>query len=144
MAAKVTLAILLLYIVISPSNVAAADDVTEVKGKAVVFYGPAQQEYDAHPEVEREEWTEVLSDFEYYRDLIIPFLEKNGIAPVSTVASKINIQLEGNKRHTYVRKDFDHVVGYIMTDGKSEPKVVTGVGTDSDLLMDFKEYFKIK
>jgi len=50
----------------------------------------------------------------------------------------------GANTHTYVRKKFKHIVGYILTDGNKAPKVVEGVATDIDLINDFKKYFKLK
>jgi hypothetical protein len=86
----------------------------------------------------------VLSDFDHYRDKTIPFLESNNIKPIITANMNIKIHLAGANSRDYVRKKFKHIVGYILTDGNKEPKVVLGVGTDKDLINDFKKYFKFK
>ncbi len=140
---KLASAILILLTVGSPSFATAGDKVVEVKGKAVVFFGPTEQEYNSLSENERNEWSEVLSDFYHYRDKTIPYLESHKIKLVITAMSKITIQVGSNTR-TYTRKKFKHIVGYILTDGTNEPKVVEGVGTDIDLINDFSHYFKIK
>lgn len=141
---KVALAILVLLIIGNPSYGASKNVVLDVKGKAVVFFGPTEKEYNALSENEKNEWNEVLSDFYHYRDKTISFLESNNIKPIITADMNIKIHLKGGKSRTYVRKDFKHIVGYILTDGNKEPKVVLGVGTDMDLINDFKEYFKLK
>jgi hypothetical protein len=141
MKTRLIISLILLLTVTIPSFGGETDDVLNVEGKKVVFFGPNQLEYDAVSEDEQDEWNEVLSDFEYYRDLTIPYLDKNDIKHITTAAPEIRIQLEGGKDRIYKRKDIEHIVGYILTDGKSEPKLVPGVGTDTDLISDFKEYF---
>lgn len=140
---KLALTILILLAMGSPSFARAKDTVVEVKGKAVVFFGPTEQEYKSLSANEQNEWNELLSDFYHYRDNTIPFLESHKIKPIITSNTKIIIQTGANTR-TYARKKFKHIVGYILADGNKEPKVVEGVGTDIDLISDFKEYFKIK
>ncbi len=140
---KLASTVLILLAVGCPSFARAEDKVIEVKGKAVVFFGPTEQEYNALSENDKNEWSEVLSDFYHYRDKAIPYLESHKIKPIITAVSKITIQV-GSNRRTYARKQFKHIVGYILTDGTNEPKVVEGVGTDIDLINDFNQYFKIK
>ncbi len=140
---KLALTILILLVVGSTSFARAEDKAVEVKGKAVVFFGPTEQEYISLSKNEKNEWSEVLSDFYHYRDKTIPYLESHKIKPIITAMSKITIQVGSNTR-TYARKNFKHIVGYILTDGTNEPKVVEGVGTDIDLINDFSQYFKIK
>ncbi len=119
------------------------DKVVEVKGKAVVFYGPTEKEYESLSENGQYELNEVLSDFYYYRDKAIPYLESNKIKAIITSDMKIKIQVGSNAR-TYERKKFKHIVGYILTDGSKEPQVEQGVGTDTDLINDFNKYFNLK
>lgn len=140
---KFALTILIFLLVGSPYFVRAEDKVAEVKGKAVVFFGPTEKEYQSISENEQNEWNEVLSDFYYYRDKTIPYLESHQIKPLITANSEIIIHTDAKTR-AYARKKFKHIVGYILTDGKNEPKVVESVGTDIDLINDFREYFKIK
>jgi len=139
---KFVLTILILLTIGSIAN-GSSTDVLDVKGKAVVFFGPTEREYNSLTENYKNEWSEVLSDFYHYRDKTIPYLESNKIKPIVTANTKIIIHTGTNAR-TFVRKNFKHIVGYILTDGNKKPKVVEGVGTDMDLINDFKEYFGLK
>lgn len=60
---KLALTVLILLAVGSPSFARAEDKAIEVKGKAVVFFGPTKQEYNSLSENEQNEWSEILSDF---------------------------------------------------------------------------------
>jgi hypothetical protein len=142
---KIALIILILLVMGSLSHAETKDGVLDVKGKAVVFFEPTEKEYKSLTEKERNELSEVLSDFYHYRDSLIPYLESNNIKPIITSDRKITVHLAGDKSRTYVRKKFKYAVGQIITDGKREPKVVLGVaGTDIDLMNDYKQYFKLK
>jgi hypothetical protein len=143
---KIKFAFIVFFLLVMGSSYAEAEDgVLDVKGKAVVFFGPTEKEYNSLTEKERNELSEVLSDFYHYRDSLIPYLESNNIKPIITSGKKITVHLAGDKSRTYVRKKIKYVVGQIITDGKREPKVVLGVaGTDVDLINDYKQYFKLK
>lgn len=143
MKANLALTLLVLLEVGYPAFVMAVDKAVEVKGKAVVFFSPTEKEYNSLSENDQNEWSEVLSDFYHYRDNSLSFLEAHQIKPIITSSSKIIIRNERRTR-TYLRKRFKHIVGYILTDGSKEPKVVEGFGTDIDLVMDFQAYFNIK
>ncbi len=140
---KIKLALLICVLLTTGIPAHAAESVLVVEGKAVVFFGPSDQEYQAVPESEKYGWDETLSDFYYYGKKTFPYLESNRIQPLITANTTIRIHA-GDKVRTFVRKNFKHAVGYIMTDGNKEPKVIEGVGTDADLITDFKEYFALK
>jgi hypothetical protein len=145
LANKIALLILVFFVMGSLSHAGTKDEVLDVKGKAVVFFGPTEREYNALSEKEKNYLSEMLSDFYHYRDSLVPYLESNNIKPVITSDQKITIHLAGDKSRTYVRKNFKYVVGQIITDGKREPRVVLGVvGTDIDLINEYKQYFKLK
>jgi hypothetical protein len=136
--------ILLFVLVVNTSSFAGIEgEVVEVNGRAVVFFEPTEKEYNSLSKNEKNEWSEVLTDFYYYRDSVTSFLEENNIKVIKTSNPKIVIHTESGTR-TYIRKKFNNIVGYILTDGKNEPKVVESIGTDVDMIMDFKAYFKIK
>lgn|SRR5574341_1539 len=141
---KFGLTFLFLLTISNPSYGGAKNDVLDVKGKAVVFFGPEEKDYNLLSEDEKNEWSEVLSDFYYYRDKTIPYLESNNIKPIATSVASIKVHLAGANSRSYAKQKFEHIVGCILTDGNSEPKVVLGVGTDVDMINDFKEYFKLK
>jgi len=84
---------------------------------------------------------EGLYDFYHYRGKVLTFLKLNHIQEFSTGKLKIQVQLNGTENIIYYRKDFDHFVGLIMTDGVHEPKVFLGPVTDADLIRIFEDYF---
>jgi hypothetical protein len=143
MKVKFSFILLLLLSVNSFSYAGTECDVVEVREKAVIILEPTEKEYNSLSEKEKNEWDEVLSDFYYYKDSVTSFLEENNIKVIKTSNSKIVIHT-GSSSRPYIRAKFNNLFGYILTDGKNEPKVVESVGTDVDMIMDFKEYFKIK
>ncbi|MEJ2365935.1 MAG: hypothetical protein P8075_05220 [Deltaproteobacteria bacterium] len=120
------------------------DDTVRVSGKAVVFFGPSQAEYLSMSDQEKNEINRLLYDFYHYREQVLSFLELNEINEVNTARSKISIELEGNKRIIYNRKDFGKVVGLIMTDGYHMPKIFLGAATDSQIIDMCYQYFKLE
>ena len=121
-----------------------ANDTLYVSGKAVVFFGPTQAEYDSLSEEEKAEMNEVLSDFYYYREQVIPFLKSNQIQEFLTASPRIQVKLSGSEHRTFARRNFNVNVGLIMADGTQEPKVFLGVATDVDLIPMFKDYFGLE
>ena len=118
------------------------DDTVHVSGKAVVFFGPSQAEYMS--DQEKNEINRLLYDFYHYREQVLSFLELNEINEINTARSKILIELDGNKRLIYNRKDFGKVVGLIMTDGFHTPKIFLGAATDSQIIDMCYQYFKLE
>ena len=116
-------------------------DTLYVRGKAVVFFGPSQSEYLTMTDQEKDVIDEGLYDFYHYRGKVLTFLKLNHIQEFSTGKLKIQVQLNGTENIIYYRKDFDHFVGLIMTDGVHEPKVFLGPVTDADLIRIFEDYF---
>ena len=119
-------------------------DTLYIGGKAVVFFGPSQAEYVAMTHEQKDAIDEDLYDFYHYRGKVQKYLELNEIQDFDTARSKIQIQLDGNDRITYLRKNMDHVVGIIMTDPQQEPKVILGVYKNSELISMFQEYFGLE
>ena len=120
---------------------ASAEDTLFVSGKAVVFFGPSQAEYLAMTHEQKDAIDEELYDFYHNRGKVGQFLEANAIQEFSTARSKIQIQLDDNQSITYVRKDFDHVVGLILTDGRQVPRILLGAAAVTDLTAEIEEYF---
>jgi hypothetical protein len=121
----------------------AVEDTLYVSGKAVVFFGPSQSEYLAMTHEQKDAIDEELYDFYHNRGEVSPFLASNAIEAISTARLNIQVQLEGNQSITYFRRDFDRVVGLILTDGRQEPLVLLGPAAVSDLIAQFEEYFGI-
>jgi len=132
---------------VSSSVLAKQDDDSaslKVSGKAVVFFGPSKKEYDLLPDDEKAEMDEVLSDFYFYSDKLMTYLKRHRIYSIMTSVKTIEIRLDNGSKTSYKRKDFDHAVGIIMTDGKQKPNVILGVDTDEDLLPELEKYFHMK
>jgi hypothetical protein len=121
----------------------AAEDTLYVSGKAVVFFGPSQSEYLAMSHEQKDAIDEELYDFFHSRGEVSAFLAENSIQQISTGRLKIQVQLDKNRSIDYSRKDFDRVVGLILTDGRREPLVLLGAVTVPDLLAEFEDYFGI-
>lgn len=138
--------ILILLITALPAfseQAAYAEDTQVVSGKAVVFFGPSQVEYLAMSDEQKHSIDAELYDFYHNRDEVSPFLASNDIQEISTAQLKIQVQLEGNQSITYNRKDFDRVVGLILTDGRQEPLILLGATAAPDLIDQFEEYFDL-
>jgi hypothetical protein len=103
-----------------------------------------QAEYDSRTKNEQEELTEVLSDFYYYYNKILPYLKKNNISSFYTTKAIIKIQQQDEKNTEYIKKKLNHVVGLIMVNSTSTPKIFLGVDTDIGLSLIISKYFKIK
>jgi len=120
---------------------ALVEDTLVVGGKAVVFFGLPTTEYQAMTDKEKDAIDEELYDFLHYRIKVLPFLESNDIPEFLTALPKIQIQLSGSESITFIRNDFDHRFGLIMTDGMNEPEVFLGAATESELIRMFEVYF---
>ena len=136
--------LLLLVLNIPFTQTALAEDPFDVSGRAVVFFGPTQDEYDALSEREQEDMNEILSDFYFYQNNVVPFLEANGIEDFHTANPVIRVVLSEEESRTFQRRQFEHDVGLIMIDGAREPVVSFGVSTDVDWIPMFKAYFNIE
>ena len=122
---------------------AVVEDTLVVGGKAVVFFGLPTTEYQAMTDKEKDAIDEELYDFLHYRIKVLPFLASNDIPEFLTALPKIQIQLSGSESITFIRNDFDHRFGLIMTDGMNEPEVFLGAATKSELISMFEEYFSL-
>ena len=119
----------------------AVEDSLVVGGKAVVFFGPSNDEYLAMTHEEKDAIDEQLYDFLHYRKKVLPFLKENAIQEFLTALPKIEIRIAGAQSLIFTRRDFNHVVGLIMTDGKNEPELFLGAATQSELIGMFEKYF---
>ena len=142
---KILYTFLILVLMAAPvgAQQAAVEDTLVVSGRAVVFFGPSDTEYMAMTDNEKNAIDEELYDFLHYRIKALPFLESNDLQEFLTALPKIQIQLSGAESITFVRGDFDHLFGLIMTDGMNEPEVFLGAATKSELIRMFEEYFDL-
>jgi hypothetical protein len=139
----VTLGLILLVMAspVSAQDLDPDNDSLEVAGRAVVFFGPSQAEYLSMTHDEKDAIDEALYDFYHYRGKVLDFLEVNNIDEFSTAKRRIKVYLNGERVRIYDRRDFDHVVGLIMTNGQREPKVFLGPATDVEWIMMIEDYF---
>jgi len=118
-------------------------DTLYVTGKGVTFFTITNAEYDslAKSAKDSSEINEVLSDFNYYSGIVIESLTKQGIK--CTLTSKPIIKIIDNSGNStiYNRSSKKHMVGLILTNGKSEPTYYYGVTTDVDMFGLVDKYF---
>ena len=138
--------IFLLVLMVAPvgAQQAALEETLVVAGEAVVFFRLSNTEYLAMTGEEKDTIDEEFYEFLHHRIKALPFLESNDIQEFLTVLPKIQIQLSGAESITYMRSDFDHLFGLIMTDGVNEPVVFPGAATRSELIGMFAEYFGLQ
>ena len=143
---KILYTFLILVLMAAPvgAQQAAVEDTLVVSGRAVVFFGPSDTEYMAMTDNEKNAIDEELYDFLHYRIKALPFLESNDIQEFLTALPKIQIQRTGAQTATYIRRDFDHLFGLIMTDGMNESVVFLGAATKSELVRMFEAYFGLQ
>ena len=122
----------------------AVEDTLVVGGKAVVFFGPSNTEYLAMTDGEKDAIDEELYDFLHYRMKALPYLKANDIQEFLTASPKIEIQLAGAHSIIFTRREFDHLFGFIMTDGRNEPQVFLGAATKSELIRMFEVFFNLQ
>ncbi len=116
-------------------------DFLSVSGKAVVFFGPSQPEYLSMTDPEKNAIDEALYDFYHYRSKVLDYLKANNIQEFSTAKREIHVQLNGTGRIILKRRNLNHVVGVIMTDGQQTPRIFLGPATDANLISMFVEFF---
>jgi len=115
-----------------------------ISGRAVVFFGPAWDEYVALTDQDKDAIDEELYDFAHNRSVVRPYLEANGIRESFTSSENIRIQIDSGEIITYFRSELNHTFGLIMTDGQNEPKVFLGAATPSELKSMFQAYFGLQ
>lgn len=136
-----TLFILVLLAAPVGAQQATVEDTLVVSGKAVVFFGPSNTEYLAMTHEEKDAIDEELYDFLHYRTKALPYLTSNEIQEFLTARPKIEIQLAGAHSIIFTRREFDHLFGLIMTDGRNQPEVFLGAATQSELIRMFEAFF---
>ncbi|HEX9658228.1 MAG TPA: hypothetical protein VGB89_15090 [Bacteroidota bacterium] len=115
-----------------------------VSGKTVVIFGPSKPEYEALVNGGGKEVDSLLDEFYYQVSVTIPHLEQNGLTTKYSASDHIKVLLDNKKGINFERKKFDYIIGFILSDGKSEPVVVSGVIPPDSWLMKIVEYFNLK
>jgi len=143
---KILYTVLILLILACPvfsAQGANGEDTLYVSGKAVVFFGPSQSQYLAMTHEQKDAIDETLYDFYHNRGEVSRFLSSNAIQVLSTARHKIQIQFDDNQSFTYLREDFDRLVGLILTDGRQEPLILLGATAVSEMITLFEEFFDL-
>ena len=71
--------LIVLILSINAAGVNDEDDSPVIAGKAVIFFGPSQEEYDVLSGDSASEIDEILFDFYYYVENLIPSLDRAGL-----------------------------------------------------------------
>ena len=122
-------------------------DTLSIKEKSVIFFEITQSEYDSLSEKNKQEFSELYSDFHHYRKKLQVRLENEKIHCVLTDKRFINILFNSKgsyKQNTFDRLDLDHSFGLIFLDPQKEPILKLGIFTDVDIWPDIQKYFNVK
>jgi hypothetical protein len=120
-------------------------DTVYVSGKSIVFFTISQPEYDSLSKHSASEIDEALSDFNHYAQSISDTIKKSGYKSTMTASRYIQVKLNNGTRKTFDRhKDKENITGYILSDGRKEPRIEYGVETDMDFLIKFDKFNKDK
>ena len=121
----------------------AQSGTAKYSGRIVVFFEPSQADFDSLAKDDGAWIDEVLSDFQYSAEKVLPFLKERGIRSDVTSADFIEIAWS-NQTFRFDRHKGDQGVGMIMSDGIHMPLFLYGVHTDDGLKEEFVKYFRIK
>lgn len=115
-----------------------------IPGKAVVFFSLSQGEYDLLSAEDQEAYTELLSDFYTYSGKIGKYLDQQHIAHILTGSRYIEVKSIGKKIYCYDKKVSEDEVGMILTNGRKQPKIISGVIVETEALPIIRKYFSLK
>jgi len=125
-------------------NPSDADSLT-VSGRTVVIFGPSRPEYEALVKAAGgKEVDSLLDEFYYQVSVTIPHLEQNGLATKYSASNHFKVLFDNKKAVEFERKEFDYIIGFILSDGKREPVVVSGVIPPDSWLKEIVEYFNLR
>ena len=117
-------------------------DTLNISGNTILFFCISQQKYDSLSSNEKSEIDEVLSDFNFYTDKLIKSLSSQNIKTQYISKKKYVLKYENDDLYVYDRNDFNHIVGAILINGKTKPKILSGVYTDIGYQAEINDYFK--
>lgn len=129
--------------VVFPSAI-CGQELLKVTGKAVIFFAPSIQEHEAFLQQEQQKTKVPVEELQFYRDQVNAFLSFNQIQDLWTTSLTIQITQTNQASITLERKMFDEPIGVILTDGKREPKVSSGVSTYIELVLMIRRYFRLQ
>ena len=109
----------------------------------VVFFYPSDDEIDSL-ESNQEEISEVLSDYFYYRDNVVEYLNEIGVPSTFSSCDHFVLKTDTANVHLLNRHDIDGLVGYILINNDASYRVSVGVNTDISIMESIKEFFNIE
>lgn len=118
-------------------------DTLVVKDKCVIFWEPDPARFDSSS-AEGEPNLEILSDFRYYAEKIIPFLKKKSTGYINTSQNVLRIVMNSGESRFYRKTDSGSLVAIVLTDGTKPPLILPGVITDADFFLEFRNFFERK
>lgn len=139
MSALATVAVLLQTIL----GQGALQEIT-VSGRAVVFVAPADAERDSLVRADGLEMARLLDDFDYYAGRASTFLRQRRIRVESTTSPSVVVRLGDGRQRRLERRLLDDVFCVVLTDSLQEPRLITGVLSDEELIAEFKDFFRLK
>jgi hypothetical protein len=134
---------MLVSIQVAHSQIKAISDTIDVTGKAVVFFGVTQREYDSLLVDKNSGIDAAWDDFTYYADKLMPYLDSLKIETAVISSPIVRIWVKGDNPRVYHTKKLDDILGIIMTDGAQQPQILLGVTTDDDWKDNIRKYFGI-
>jgi hypothetical protein len=121
-----------------------SSDTMFVTGESAIFFTIASWEYDGMAKTREDslEIDEVLGDFYCYSKIVMDSLSKRGIKNALTSKPILKIIDNNGKATIFTRANKEHIVGFILTNGKKELYYHYGVTTDRDMFDMVGKYFK--
>ena len=83
-------------------------------------------------------YVEINEDFNYYYQNLSSWLNKNKYTYSRHTASPIKIK---NKRKTFSKQELGTDVGVILIKNNNSYKIIQGIGTDVDLIVDINGFY---
>jgi len=113
-------------------------------GPRVIFYSPAPAGRDSIIRLEGTDIAQLLDDFDYYTGRASSFLRQNRIRAEFTSDPLIPVRAREARLRIVEREKLEDIVGAILTDGVQEPRVLPGVLTDEELIVEVRSYYRLK
>jgi len=113
-------------------------------GPRVIFYSPATAERDSIVRLEGTGIAQLLDDFDYYSGRASSFLRQNRIRAEFTSELLIPVRGREGRIGGVTRAQLEDIFGAILTDGVQEPRVLPGVLTDEELIVEVRSYYRLK
>jgi hypothetical protein len=114
-----------------------------ITGKSIVFCGLSKAECDSLFKDEELGVKNVMLEFLKSWNRVTDFFRQTDVKVEPDTCRIIPVAMANAKYLMYDRTKFKHLVGVIMTDGKQEPRVFSGVGEAEDIIAEAKRFYKV-